>query len=168
MKPVKEIELTQERFSIEYGPVQFRTHNQVLWLPETAEMYWERHGKRYYREHDFSNFKIFDIDTAQKIQAPKESYCFTNSSDRDIASVLTVNPVTGLKLAPVSIKFTIPAGRSVCKTVGPGKDVNMRIEDLGSARLEHTGPEGSIAADANFVKKSTMDLVPESELKATP
>jgi hypothetical protein len=44
----------------------------------------------------------------------------------------------------------------------------MRIEDLGSAKLEHTGPEGSITADANFVKQSTMDLVPESELKASP
>lgn len=35
--PVKGIELARERLSIEYGQVQFRSHDLQLWLPKTAD-----------------------------------------------------------------------------------------------------------------------------------
>jgi hypothetical protein len=166
MKPIQEIALTQEHMAIDYGSVQFQTHKQQLWLPLDAEVYWERRGHRFYRRHTFSDFKVFEVESAQQIQAPKESYCFTNTSARDIAGILTVSPVSGIPAGAVSIQFTIPPGRSVCKLVGPGKDVSMPVDQVGSATFKHNGLAGWITADANLVKESTLDLIPESDIAA--
>lgn len=121
VRPVKEIELANERLSIEYGEVQFHSHDLQLWLPKTAELYWERHRHRYYRRHDFSDFKVFAVDTNQKLQDPKESYSFTNTSTHDVTGVLTVIPVASSNLSAVSVRFVVPAGGSVLKALGPGQ-----------------------------------------------
>jgi hypothetical protein len=164
VRPLKEIGLTQDRISIEYAPVRFRTHSQQLWLPQTADVYSERLGRRYYRRHTFTNFKLFAVDANQHIQAPRESYEFTNTADRDVAGVLTVTPLPGKSLHPVIIKFTIPAGGSVFKLVGPGKDINLPVDLVGSATFVHDGPEGCIKADAYLVKESTLDVIADSSL----
>jgi len=168
MKPVQDIGLTQEHLAIDYGQVKFHTHNQQLWLPLDAEVYAERRGHRYYRRHTFSDFKIFTVDTDQSIHAPKESYCFTNITDHDIAGVLVVSPVSGISLKAVSIQFTIPPGRSVYKVVGPGKDVSMSVDEVGSATFMHNGPAGSIKADAYLVKESTLDVIADSPVSISP
>jgi hypothetical protein len=168
MKPVQDIGLTHEHLAIDYGPVKFRTHNQQLWLPLDAEVYAERRGHRYYRRHTFSDFKIFTVDTDQTIHAPKESYCFTNITDRDIAGILTVSPVSGISLNAVSIQFLIPPGQSVYKVVGPGKDISMPVDEVGSATFVHNGPDGSIKADAYLVKESTLDVISESQVPVNP
>jgi hypothetical protein len=162
VKPVEEMELTHERLSIEYGEVQFHTHEVQLWLPKSAELYWERHKHRYYRRHDFTNFKIFSVDTDQKYQRPKESYSFTNTSDRDIPGVLVVSPVSSSTLSPVSIAFTIPAGRSVFKTIGTGKDVGIPGELVGSAKYVYKGQADSVKVDAYLATESTLEVVPDS------
>lgn len=167
MKPVKEIDLTQEYMAIDYGPVQFQTHNRQLWLPLDAEVYWERHGHRYYRRHSFSNFKLFEVQTAQQIQSPEQSYCFKNTSDQDIAGHLTVSSVAGTSTKDISILLTIPSGRSVCKIVGPGKDVSIPADEVRSATLTYDGSAGSITAEANLVKETVLDLVPEGTTKAS-
>jgi hypothetical protein len=165
-KPVANIKLTQERMAIDYALVQFRTEEQQLWLPRSAELYVERSGSRYYRRHTFSNFRVFTVGTEQKVHTPKESYAFTNKSDREIFGVLTVNPIPGRALQEVSITFRIPAGGTVFKVVGPGKDVNFPPEAVDSARFAHNGPPGSIDANAYFVKASTLDLVPDTVVPA--
>jgi hypothetical protein len=162
--PVKEIGLTQERLSIEYKPVSFHTHSQKLWLPQSADIYVERAGRRYYRNHTFSDFKIFAVDTDQRIQPPKESYAFTNTTDRDITGVLTVTPLPGKISHDVTIKFTIPARTSIFKIVGPGKDVSMPVDSVGGATFVHNGPAGAVKADAYFVRESTLDVVSDSSL----
>lgn len=165
MKPVQEIALTQEHMVIDYGPVQFQTHKQ-LWLPLDAEVYWERHGRRFYRRHTFSNFKVFEVQSAQQIQSPKQSYCFKNASDQDVAGILTVSPISGVSAKAVSIRFTVPSGNRVCKIVGPDRDVRIRAEEVGSATFVYNGTAGSIAVDANLVKETTLDLIPETNLSA--
>ena len=162
--PVKEIGLTQERVSIEYKPVSFHTHSQKLWLPQSAGIYAERAGHRYYRTHTFSDFKIFTVDTDQRIQPPRESYAFTNTSDRDITGILTVTPLPGKSFHDVTIRFTIPAGSSIFKIVGPGKDVSMPVDSVGGATFVHNGPIGAVKADAYFVRESTLDVVSDSDL----
>lgn len=162
IKPVEKIKLNQERISIDYAPVQFRSEEQQMWLPQSAELYVERGRSHYYRRHTFSNFQVFTVGTEQKVHAPKESYAFTNNSNHEILGVLTVNPIPGGTLHEVSITFKIPAGGTVFKVVGPGKDVNFPAEDVDSARFAHNGPPGSIEANADFVKASTLELVPDS------
>jgi hypothetical protein len=160
--PVKGIELTRERLSIEYGQVQFHSHDLQLWLPKTAELYWERHGHQYFRRHEFSDFKIFSVDMDQKFQRPKESYSFTNTSDRDVPGVLIVNPVSGSKFKPVSIEFTVPAGQSIFKTIGTGKDVAIPGQFVGSARFLYKGPAGSVKVDAYLATESTLEVVADT------
>ena len=160
--PVREIALTQERISIDYKPVSFHTHSQKLWLPQTAEIYAERAGRRYHRTHTFTDFKVFAVDTEQRIQPPKESYAFTNTTDNDISGVLTVSPLPGKSAHAVTIRFTIPAGSSIFKIVGPGKDVSMPVESVGGATFVHNGPVGAVKADAYFVRESTLDVVSDT------
>jgi tetratricopeptide (TPR) repeat protein len=164
MKPIPEIALTQEHMAIDYGRVRFHTHDEELWLPLDAQAYWERRGHRFYRRHTFSDFKVFEVDSAQQINAPKESYCFKNSTDRDIDGILTVSPISGVSARVVSLQFTIPAGRSICKLVGPSKDVSMAANEVASAVFRHNGLDGSITADANLVDASTLDLIAEGNL----
>jgi len=167
-EPVDKIGLTVERFTINYAAVQFRTGAQELWLPQTAELYVEQKGHRYYREHSFKNFQVFVVNTNQKVQAPRESYSFTNTSDEDIFGVLTVTPAAGTDFQPVSIKFEIPAGKSVFKVVGNGKDVNLPPESVASATFIHNGHSGSIHAEAFLREESTLDLIGDSLIATTP
>jgi hypothetical protein len=159
IRPVSQIDLTYERLSIEYGEVQFHSRALRLWLPATAELYWERHGRRYYRRHSFSNFKVFVVDTNQKIQRPKESYSFTNASDHDVPGVLIVTPVPSSKLNTVSIAFIVPAGHSVFKTIGAGKDVGIPSDLVASAKYIYNGPEGAVKVDASLATESTLEVV---------
>jgi len=163
IKPIPEIALTKERLSIEYGSVEFHSNGQRLWLPEVAELYAERGTARYYRRHAFTNFKLFTVATNESIQ-PKEAYVFTNTSDRDVAGVLTVFPVPGSTLQPVSLTFTIPAGKTIFKSVGPGKDVRIPVESLGSATFSHNGPEGSVSVNAYLTSDSSVDVPPNADI----
>jgi hypothetical protein len=128
-------------------------------LPKIVDLYVERQGRRYYRRHTFKDFQLFVVDTAQSVQLAKESYGFTNETDRDIMGVLTVTPISGAKLDPVSLSFTIPAGGSIVKLVGPGKDVEIPVESVASATFAHNGPLDSVKVDAHLSKESTLDVI---------
>ena len=159
VQPVKEMALTLQHIAISYQPVPFRTQDQELWLPRNAEIYVERQGRRYYRRHTFSDFKLFTVQTTQDIQLAKESYGFTNQSDRDITGVLIVTPISEAGLDPVSVSFTIPAGGSIVKLVGSGKEVAIPVESVESATFTHNGPQDAVRVDARLSKASTLDVI---------
>ncbi|HEX8838625.1 MAG TPA: hypothetical protein VF748_16910 [Candidatus Acidoferrum sp.] len=69
--PLPEIKLFADHTAIEYGPVQFRVHHGQMWLPQTAEVYYDWRGKRIHRRHSFSNYMLFAVDEKQKIAEPK-------------------------------------------------------------------------------------------------
>jgi len=157
--PLQEFELTKQHIAISYQQVRFRSQKEQLWLPRFADLYVERQGHRYYRRHAFSDFQLFTVDTNESIQLAKESYGFTNQSQQDVVGVLTVSPVAGAKLDPVSVSFTIPAGGTVTKLVGPGKDVAIPVASVGSATFAHNGPMDSVRVDAHLSKESTLDVI---------
>lgn len=163
--PVEEIKLTREHIDITYGRVNFRTGHQEMWLPQSVEIYAEQYGHRYYRRHTFTDFHVFTVETAQSYQQPKQSYCFTNTTDKAISALLTVKPLSQMG-QDVSIRFSIAAGASACKTVGIGKDLNLPPDEVASATLFHDGPPGALRPDAYLLKESTLDIVPNSDLKA--
>jgi tetratricopeptide (TPR) repeat protein len=160
LKPVEKIRLMREHISIEYASVHFRTRSEQLWLPQSADLYVEFGGHRFYRRHTFTNFKIFSTDTTQEIRTPRESYCFTNTTDLLISGVLNATPVSGKVLQPLSITLTIPAKGTVCKTVGLGKDVNIPVESLASATFTHDGPPGSVETDATLPNRIALEVIP--------
>jgi len=166
LKPVEKIHLNREHISIEFASVQFRTRNQQLWLPQTAELYVELNGRRFYRRHTFSNFKIFSTDTTQEVHGPKESYCFTNTTDLLVTGVLSATPLTGKALQPASLTLSIPAKSTVCKTVGLGKDVNIPLEALASTKFTHDGPAGSVEADAYLLNRSALEVISNTNVPA--
>ena len=157
VRPLPEIALSVEDIQIAYEPVKF--HAERLWLPKEVELYVERRGRRYYRRHTYQDFRLFTVETAQNIHLAKESYGFTNETDHDVTGVLTVHPVAGSKLKPVSVSITIPAGGSVTKIVGLEKDIAMPVEAVASATFAHDGPENAVKVDAHLSKGSTLEVI---------
>lgn len=69
--PVPQIRLLADRADIVYGPVKFNKGNISMWLPQSADVYYDWKGQRIHRRHSFSNFMLFAVDDKQKISAPK-------------------------------------------------------------------------------------------------
>ena len=162
LKPVEKIRLTREHIAIEFASVQFRNGNQSLWLPQAADLYVELDGHRFYRRHTFSNFKIFSTDATQVVHGPKESFCFTNTTDLLITGVLNATPLPGKAFKPASLTLSIPGKSTVCKSVGAGKDVNIPLEALASTTFTHDGPTGSVEADAYLLNRSALEVISNS------
>ena len=70
--PIREIRLVTDRTAIEYGPVHFQSHDLDMWLPQTAEIYYDWIGHRSHRLHRFDNYLLFSVDDKQRISAPKD------------------------------------------------------------------------------------------------
>jgi hypothetical protein len=66
-----EIRLIADHTVIEYGPVNFRKRAVEMWLPQTAEFYYDWRGHRGYRVHRFSDYLLFSVDDKQRISPPK-------------------------------------------------------------------------------------------------
>jgi tetratricopeptide (TPR) repeat protein len=69
--PVPEIRLVTDRTIIEYGPVHFREGKVDMWLPQSAELYYDWKGRRSHRRHSFSNYLLFSVGDKQSISVPK-------------------------------------------------------------------------------------------------
>jgi len=70
VKPMPAIQLLTEHQIVDYGPVQFKSGQ--LWLPSSAELYFDYHKHRYHRKHSFSHFMLFSTNSREEVQAPKQ------------------------------------------------------------------------------------------------
>lgn len=71
VSPMKPIQLLSEHQIVEYGPVPFQKKNTELWLPKTAEIYFDFRHHRYYRRHSFDHYMLFAIDSDEKRKEPQ-------------------------------------------------------------------------------------------------
>jgi tetratricopeptide (TPR) repeat protein len=71
VSPVPQIRLVADHSDIEYGPVKFKQANISMWLPRTADVYYDWKGRRIHRRHSFGNYLLFGVDDKQKITVPK-------------------------------------------------------------------------------------------------
>jgi hypothetical protein len=79
-----ELKLNAEHLIMEYGPVRFKSRNEQLWLPASAEYYAVRRGKRFHRRHTFTNYILFSVEDKQKIGDPtKEKAAAATSPDKN-------------------------------------------------------------------------------------
>lgn len=76
--PLPEIRLAGEYTAIEYGPVRFHS-GEKLWVPQSAEVYYNWRGHRTYRRHNFSNYLLFSVEDRQKIEAPQTGVASADS-----------------------------------------------------------------------------------------
>lgn len=70
MSPIPEIQLASEYQVVEYGPVPFAKRNTVLWLPKSAEIYFDFRKHRYYRRHSFDHYMLYSIETDEQRKVP--------------------------------------------------------------------------------------------------
>jgi len=71
VSPMPEIQLLSEHQVVEYGPVPFPKKNTTLWLPRSAEIYFDFRKHRYYRRHTFDHYMLYSVDTEEHRKEPK-------------------------------------------------------------------------------------------------
>ena len=70
IRPIPEIKLLSEHQVVEYGPIRFDKKNTSLWLPKSAEIYFDFRQHRYYRRHSFDHYMLFAVDADEKRKEP--------------------------------------------------------------------------------------------------
>jgi tetratricopeptide (TPR) repeat protein len=73
ISPMPEIQLLSEHHVVEYGPVPFPKKDTTLWLPKSAEIYFDFRKHRYYRRHSFDHYMLYSVDTQEKRKEPGKS-----------------------------------------------------------------------------------------------
>jgi tetratricopeptide (TPR) repeat protein len=71
VSPVPQIQLRAEHISVEYAPVKFASRHTQLWLPESAEIFFDYGHRRMHRRHHFRDYMLFAVDEKQQISVPK-------------------------------------------------------------------------------------------------
>jgi hypothetical protein len=69
--PIPQIDLQMEHTVIDYAPVEFPKRQARLWLPQDTAVYLAYRGHRYETTHQFSQFKLFSVDSAESIKGVK-------------------------------------------------------------------------------------------------
>jgi tetratricopeptide (TPR) repeat protein len=71
IEPVPDIQLLGQQQIVDYGPVPFPKKHVELWLPKSAELYFDLRRHRYYRRHSFDHFMLFSVDSTENTPLPK-------------------------------------------------------------------------------------------------
>ena len=73
LQPISEMHLDVDHMSVDYGTI-VPERDISVWLPQVAEITVDFKGKRSIERHTYSNFRLFLVDTGQKIAEPKNSH----------------------------------------------------------------------------------------------
>ena len=71
VSPMPDIRLLSEHQIVEYGPIPFGKKNEELWLPKSAEIYFDFRKHRYHRRHGFDHYMLFAVDSEEKRKEPQ-------------------------------------------------------------------------------------------------
>lgn len=72
VKGIPIIDLRANAVSVDYAPVEFKSRNIEIWLPQSAIAFTDYGKRRTIIEHTFSDFLLFSVQTRQVIGQPKE------------------------------------------------------------------------------------------------
>jgi hypothetical protein len=72
VKPMPQIRLLSEHQFVEYGPIHFAKTGSALWLPKSAEIYFDFRRQRYYRRHSFDHYMLFAVNAEEHRKEPSE------------------------------------------------------------------------------------------------
>jgi len=78
--PFPEIRLFTDHTLVEYGPVHFKKREVDLWLPKTAEVYYDWKGRRIHRQHNFKRYFLFAVDDTEAVVDPRAAQDSTADS----------------------------------------------------------------------------------------
>jgi hypothetical protein len=68
---IPQIHLRLQHQDIEYRPVHFDEGKVEIWLPSKSDFYMDFHGHRFYRQHRFTDFRLFSVTFQVTVGAPK-------------------------------------------------------------------------------------------------
>lgn len=71
MEEIPKVKVRRWYLSINYAPVQFRTQNVRMLLPQTVDAFCDFEDHRTIVYHTFSDFLLFSVQTDQKTEKPK-------------------------------------------------------------------------------------------------
>jgi tetratricopeptide (TPR) repeat protein len=72
LKPLPEINLEKETTDIAYGEVRFKGVPVAFWVPQQVTVTVDWNGKHLRNQHRYSEYKLFKVETVEKIGKPKE------------------------------------------------------------------------------------------------
>jgi hypothetical protein len=71
LKPQTELRLRRQTTEVTYDKVQLKQEAQPLWLPREVAVTVEMRDRSWHNLHRYSDFKLFRVETKDKIAAPK-------------------------------------------------------------------------------------------------
>jgi hypothetical protein len=71
VEPMPQIELRSEHQIVDYGPIPFGKSGVSLWLPKSAELYFDFRKQRFYRRHSFDHYMLFSVGSEEKRNEPQ-------------------------------------------------------------------------------------------------
>lgn len=85
---------------------------------------------------------------------------FKNTTGSSISCSLTVNTTSGGSPASTTLSFSLAAGESIFRIIGPGFDVNVPSDRAGDATLACAAPPGSVIPNAYMINGPTTVIAP--------
>ena len=79
VSPMPEIQLLSEHMAVDYAPQLFQKKSVELWLPKSAEIYFDFRRHHYLRRHSFDHFMLFSVDSEEKRSEPRASKVLLNA-----------------------------------------------------------------------------------------
>jgi Tfp pilus assembly protein PilF len=73
LAPLPELRLEKETLNVDFNEVRFNHPKQALWLPEQVTVTLDWNGRELRNTHEYSDFKIFNVEASEKIGKPKDS-----------------------------------------------------------------------------------------------
>jgi hypothetical protein len=70
MDAIRVYKVRNSTIAVDYGPVQIHSQSINLWLPKSIEAYWEYQNYRVILMHTFTNFRVFSVETEEKVKLP--------------------------------------------------------------------------------------------------
>jgi hypothetical protein len=69
VRPMPQVQLLSEHQVVQYEPIPFGK-TAVLWLPKSAEIYFDFRRQRYYRRHSFDHYMLFAVNSEERRKEP--------------------------------------------------------------------------------------------------
>ena len=73
LTPLPDLKLDREVMNVDFNEVHFKHVKESLWLPQEVTVTLDWNGKVLRNTHEYSDFRIFNVDASEKIGKPKES-----------------------------------------------------------------------------------------------
>ena len=90
--------LQSNAIAIDYGPVQIRSRKMELWLPQSIEAFWEYQNYRIILVHTFTNFRLFSVDTEEKVKPPSEQRTTSGDKSNDTGGRVPLTDCSGARI----------------------------------------------------------------------